>query len=1493
MRLGSVYLVLALVAPGVWGQALVHIQDNVRHADGSPAAGTYTITLYRKTTTADQRYVAATRVTRVLGRDGTLDVYLEPNDAMTPPGAYYAVEYRLAKAPRSYVETWVVPTTTQTLRIADVLVEAPPDWSGYPPAKPLRMVSVLPPKCSVGEYVMLTTAPGGQNTYACTSQDTWSLQGDGGSGGGSGSGDITAVGSCTSGDCFQNETANTVLAAPSGSPGVASFRALVPADIPDLDASKITSGTFADARISQSSVTQHQAALQISGSQIVSGTIPETRIDQAITRDAEIYVRGTANEITSSGSGPSPILSIANTFRIKNKSATGPVKTGTTLPSTCELGDLFFKSDAPAGSNLYGCTATNTWTALVGAGSGSLSFLNLNDTPSSYSGHGGKIVAVRSDETGLEFIQQWITGSGTPGALPVWTGSSSLGESSLTESPSKLASSKTIEAPIRDKGGQVFNVKAYGAVGDGATDDSAAIQSVINTAPAGSVIYFPTGYYLIGTPLSVTKTLRFVGDQSRWTVLTTSNTSNASILSINTDDSVFVEHLHFWGPSNATGGSLVSVTGTGYYGNSGSEFRSVRFGQGYRQLSLPKTIHFKCISCRFNYWREYAVYIDHEDPDTGGAEFDSCDFSNGASGSQEAIRVGNAVGTKVVNSSFFNIAGAVRVVRNTTVGSYLFDFSGNYVDMPTGSFSVKVESQGTGSYFSGTISRNAFAAGNSPSGWRAIQISGTVFGWSITGNNIVCKGSGNQDVGVDINTERGGFVITGNQFTNCYNAVSVQSTYEHNRVSANSYHWLSGPAFSGNSSLLVNDRHAYTAFADLGSWANGSDVWCYNCQQTNPCSSGGSGAIARRLGGAWYCADSGGGGGVGGSGTTGKLPLWTGSTTLGDSAFSEDSSKVSSSKTVEAPIRDKGGQVFNVKAYGAVGDGSTDDTSAIQSAINAAIAAGGSVFFPRGTYVVTSSLTVNGDLFIYGASPRIASADGATCESLIGRTGTTGDLFLVAGGRQFHVRDICLHRLASGSSSGAAVRVTLSSGLMSLLTVDNVQVMHFYDGIVNESANVTRITRSSFSVGVASSGGTAIKVLNNVNSDACETWVHTNVSSGMSKFVHAECFSLGVYDNKVLASDYAVYAVNSIYNSSQVTVQGNRFDIPGGNRIYIAGTSSSKLSGVKIQGNWVVSDSATDYVIRTNDYVDVVEVHGNIIWSSQPLSLGTIVVGAGYGANVANNYVYAVTGTAAAISVQSINAAIVESNSISGAATAWISASSATLVKDNYPYLTYSQLGGWLNGSSAYCSDCQQTNPCSSGGSGAFARRVGGQWNCAEGGGGGGGATSTTVRASLPAAVCQGGSAALAYEYTSSPPAASCYTGTNSLLGTADFNDSSNQLVQARLTLPPGFNGTASAHLRWFASATSGSVVWQVQTACVAPGSTVDPSWNTAQTVTTAAPSTAGTLAESSISSLTVSGCSAENVLLMRFGRLGADSNDTMTGNARLVSIDVKLGRSL
>jgi len=53
--------------------------------------------------------------------------------------------------------------------------------------------------------------------------------------------------------------------------------------------------------------------------------------------------------------------------------STRPTKVGTALPGTCGVGELFFKSDATAGQNLYECATANVWTQQLNSGAGGAS----------------------------------------------------------------------------------------------------------------------------------------------------------------------------------------------------------------------------------------------------------------------------------------------------------------------------------------------------------------------------------------------------------------------------------------------------------------------------------------------------------------------------------------------------------------------------------------------------------------------------------------------------------------------------------------------------------------------------------------------------------------------------------------------------------------------------------------------------------------------------------------------------------------------------------------------------------------------------------------------------------------------------------------------------------------------------------------------------------------------------------------------------------------
>jgi Pectate lyase superfamily protein len=108
-------------------------------------------------------------------------------------------------------------------------------------------------------------------------------------------------------------------------------------------------------------------------------------------------------------------------------------------------------------------------------------------------------------------------------------------------------------------------------------------------------------------------------------------------------------------------------------------------------------------------------------------------------------------------------------------------------------------------------------------------------------------------------------------------------------------------------------------------------------------------------------------------------------TTIGgfsSNTFNAESGNTISTGTYPFIIRsvDSGGAFYNVKAFGALGDGNTDDAAAIRSAISAANFAAGSsrsgavVYFPTGNYVYKSTLQVpvlvSGSITLKGAGMR-------------------------------------------------------------------------------------------------------------------------------------------------------------------------------------------------------------------------------------------------------------------------------------------------------------------------------------------------------------------------------------------------------------------------------------------------------------------------------------------------------------------------------------------
>jgi hypothetical protein len=113
--------------------------------------------------------------------------------------------------------------------------------------------------------------------------------------------------------------------------------------------------------------------------------------------------------------------------------------------------------------------------------------------------------------------------------------------------------------------GATYNVLDYGAVGDGATDATAAIQLAVAAANAsGGTVFFPAGTYLVGAIASVSiitmsDNTVVLGEGAGNTVIFLADTSNKNIISAVDKENVSVKNLtiNCNGANQTTGNGIV------------------------------------------------------------------------------------------------------------------------------------------------------------------------------------------------------------------------------------------------------------------------------------------------------------------------------------------------------------------------------------------------------------------------------------------------------------------------------------------------------------------------------------------------------------------------------------------------------------------------------------------------------------------------------------------------------------------------------------------------------------------------------------------------------------------------------------------------------------------------------------------------------------------------------------------------------------------------
>jgi polygalacturonase len=220
-------------------------------------------------------------------------------------------------------------------------------------------------------------------------------------------------------------------------------------------------------------------------------------------------------------------------------------------------------------------------------------------------------------------------------------------------------------------GGQTFlswfNVKNYGALGDGSTDDTTAINAAIaaaNAAGITAIIYFPTGSYVITTTLT-TITCNVYGDGPHSTFILPPVTLNTLTFSTaGTPVTIQGIYIKYSAPANSSV-RAITIDCTGTYAV-GSIIRDVSIYNAYYGVLFSNQA-WGCLD-NLQIIATGSIALQIQTPlsiDSGGHSIVNCQFWGVNTTTTTGIYWSSAGGIKIVNSKFGNLNYGIQIVLDS------------------------------------------------------------------------------------------------------------------------------------------------------------------------------------------------------------------------------------------------------------------------------------------------------------------------------------------------------------------------------------------------------------------------------------------------------------------------------------------------------------------------------------------------------------------------------------------------------------------------------------------------------------------------------------------------------------------------------------------------------------------------------------------------------------------------------------------------------------